>query len=117
MMRIDIRYNIVYINNRIREGGIYMNENVTVAGGVLDEKELQNYIQHVCEKHPGRHIKSMEVELDGEYVNLKYELEPVPFDRIRRITGYLVGGTDRWNDAKLAELNDRVVHGMGRSFT
>ena len=34
----------------------------------------------------------------------------VGFERIRRITGYLVGTTDRWNKAKLAELNDRVVH-------
>ncbi|WP_283606799.1 anaerobic ribonucleoside-triphosphate reductase [Faecalispora anaeroviscerum] len=93
-----------------------MNENVIVTGGTLDEKELMNYIRYVHENNPGRHIKSMEVELDGEFVNLKYELEPVPFDRIRRITGYLVGGTDRWNDAKLAELNDRVVHGTGRSF-
>ena len=32
------------------------------------------------------------------------------FERIRRITGYLVGTIDRWNNAKLAELNDRVVH-------
>ncbi|MBP3482747.1 MAG: anaerobic ribonucleoside triphosphate reductase [Alistipes sp.] len=31
-------------------------------------------------------------------------------DRLQRITGYLVGTTDRWNRAKLAELNDRVVH-------
>mgnify|MGYP000962520364 CR=1 FL=1 len=31
----------------------------------------------------------------------------VGFDRIRRITGYLVGTTDRWNDAKQAELKDR----------
>ena len=31
-------------------------------------------------------------------------------DRLQRITGYLVGTTDRWNNAKLAELNDRVVH-------
>ncbi len=31
-------------------------------------------------------------------------------DNIQRITGYLVGTTDRWNNAKLAELNDRVVH-------
>ena len=36
--------------------------------------------------------------------------EGVGFERIRRITGYLVGTTDRWNNAKLAELNDRVVH-------
>lgn len=31
-------------------------------------------------------------------------------DRLQRITGYLVGTTDRWNNAKLAELNDRVTH-------
>lgn len=31
-------------------------------------------------------------------------------DRLQRITGYLVGTTDRWNSAKLAELADRVVH-------
>lgn len=31
-------------------------------------------------------------------------------DRLQRITGYLVGTTDRWNSAKLAELNDRIVH-------
>ncbi len=33
-----------------------------------------------------------------------------PFDRIRRITGYLVGTVDHWNDAKRAELCDRVKH-------
>ena len=31
-------------------------------------------------------------------------------DKLQRITGYLVGTTDRWNSAKLAELHDRVVH-------
>jgi ribonucleoside-triphosphate reductase len=31
-------------------------------------------------------------------------------DRLQRITGYLVGTTDRWNHGKLAELNDRVTH-------
>ena len=31
-------------------------------------------------------------------------------DRLQRITGYLVGTTDRWNKGKLAELNDRVTH-------
>ena len=34
----------------------------------------------------------------------------VKFERIRRITGYLVGTTDRWNSGKLAELHDRVIH-------
>lgn len=36
--------------------------------------------------------------------------ENVSFERIRRITGYLVGTTDRWNNAKKAELDDRVKH-------
>lgn len=34
------------------------------------------------------------------------------FDRIRRITGYLVGTIDRWNNAKRAEEKDRVKHNM-----
>ena len=36
--------------------------------------------------------------------------EGIPVERIRRITGYLVGTVDRWNDAKQAELRDRVKH-------
>lgn len=35
------------------------------------------------------------------------------FERIRRITGYLVGTIDRWNNAKRAEEKDRVKHSMG----
>ncbi|WP_288714503.1 anaerobic ribonucleoside-triphosphate reductase [uncultured Bilophila sp.] len=36
--------------------------------------------------------------------------ESVKFERIRRITGYLVGTVDRFNDAKRAEVEDRVKH-------
>lgn len=39
--------------------------------------------------------------------------EGVKFERIRRITGYLVGTLDRWNDAKQAEERDRVKHSLG----
>lgn len=35
------------------------------------------------------------------------------FERIRRITGYLVGTLDKWNNAKKAEEKDRVKHGLG----
>ncbi len=38
--------------------------------------------------------------------------ENVGFDRIRRITGYLVGTTERFNNAKRAEEKDRVKHGI-----
>lgn len=41
--------------------------------------------------------------------------EGVPFERLRRITGYLVGTIDRWNNGKLAELKDRVKHGTSNS--
>ena len=38
--------------------------------------------------------------------------EGVGFERVRRITGYLVGTMDRWNDAKRAEEQDRVKHSV-----
>lgn len=41
----------------------------------------------------------------------------VKFERIRRITGYLVGTMDKWNDAKKAEEKDRVKHGFETSPT
>ena len=41
--------------------------------------------------------------------------EGLDFERIRRITGYLVGTLDRFNDAKRAEVQDRVKHGMSRN--
>ena len=50
------------------------------------------------------------ITVDGEYVDLNYTLVPVPFERIRRITGYLVGTMDHWNNAKKAEERDRVKH-------
>ncbi len=41
----------------------------------------------------------------------RHETADMPFERIRRITGYLVGTLDRFNDAKLAEVKERVTHG------
>lgn len=40
--------------------------------------------------------------------------EGVKFERIRRITGYLAGTLDRFNDAKRAEERERVKHGMSK---
>lgn len=42
--------------------------------------------------------------------------EGVGFERIRRITGYLVGTVDRFNNAKRAEERDRVRHGLGSAL-
>lgn len=45
--------------------------------------------------------------------NKKLVGEGVGFERIRRITGYLVGTLDRFNNAKAAEVKDRVKHSLG----
>ena len=51
-------------------------------------------------------------DIDGDYVNCTYHFCDQPFERIRRITGYLVGTLDRFNNAKRAEEADRVKHGL-----
>lgn len=54
--------------------------------------------------------------MDCGYEDAEENLDKCPkcgshnIDKLQRITGYLVGTTDRWNNAKLAELNDRVIH-------
>lgn len=56
--------------------------------------------------------------LDCSYEDASANLEVCPvcgsnnIDKLQRITGYLVGTTDRWNSGKLAELHDRVTHGV-----
>lgn len=56
--------------------------------------------------------------LDCSYEDASANLEECPvcgshnIDKLQRITGYLVGTTDRWNSGKLAELHDRVTHGV-----
>lgn len=79
---------------------------VRVYGENISEEEKQGYIERAEKLHPGTH--TLEIFVDGEYVNLEYHI--MPFDRIRRITGYLVGSLDRFNDAKRAEVADRVKH-------
>lgn len=76
----------------------------------VSKEEFQTYWDMLEEKH-GRKLKDLTVDVDGDYVDLHYKFEPVEFDRIRRITGYLVGNTEKWNDSKKAELADRVTHG------
>ena len=50
--------------------------------------------------------------MDKEVKKVKTVGDGVGFERIRRITGYLVGTMDHWNNAKRAEESDRVKHGM-----
>lgn len=87
---------------------IINNIEVTLTGSISIE-ELTIYLTKVQAKQKFKIIKA-NVKVDGEYIDVNYETEPVPFERIRRITGYLVGTTARWGDGKRAELKDRVLH-------
>ena len=86
---------------------------VNVTGGEMTQQEIDYYVEHSQKKYPDRKIQKLDIKLDGEYVDLNCTFEEIPFERIRRITGYLVGTLDRFNDGKRAEERDRVKHGMG----
>lgn len=82
---------------------------ITVVGE-LTERERDYYIQRGYEKY-GSNLAGMTIEtVSDEEVTIDYELNAQPFERVRRITGYLVGTLDKWNDAKRAEEQDRVKH-------
>lgn len=72
-------------------------------------------MQYARDTHPDREIAALDIALDGEYADLTYHFAapPRPFQRIRRITGYLVGDMSHWNNAKRAEEADRVKHSCG----
>ena len=87
--------------------------NVNIIGAELSQEEIQAYIEYGKQKYPEREIVGITIKVDGEYVDLKYDFKPdVPFDRIRRITGYLVGSLDRFCNGKRAEEHDRVKHNV-----
>ena len=89
--------------------------NITVINGEINELEQQEYVRYLENKF-NRNLDSLEITVDGDYVDLQYRFIPVNFERIRRITGYLVGTVDRFNNAKRAEEKDRVKHGVEANF-
>ena len=86
--------------------------NYSIEGGELALGEAEEYIRMLRAQHPDRIIRHVTFKVDGEFVDASYTYDTVPFDRIRRITGYLVGSLDRFNDAKHAEVLDRVDHSI-----
>lgn len=77
---------------------------------VSEPTEAIQYIKYGFEKY-GRYLVGVYAEIDGDDVVLEFAHKPLPgFERIRRITGYLVGTLDRFNDGKKAEEAERVKH-------
>ena len=78
----------------------------------MPAEEVKAYFAHANEQYPNA-VGTVDIEPDGEFVDLTYnirERSDVPFQRIRRITGYLVGDLSRFNNAKRREVDDRVKH-------
>jgi hypothetical protein len=80
---------------------------ITVKNGTLSPDEEQ-VIREKAEAIKG--CDHATVTIDDEWLNIDYHV--MPFFRLARITGYLTNDINRWNDAKQAELKDRVKHGI-----
>lgn len=79
------------------------------------EDEARRYLERAIGEANGEVVRLEVSQAEGDegMVDVKYTCRKVKFERIRRITGYLVGTIDRWNNAKQAEEQDRVKH-IGR---
>lgn len=84
---------------------------VNVINGTMDQSEKDAYIARAKQKY-GREPFRIDAKLCGDEVELTYDFGSAKFNRLRRITGYLVGDVGRWNNAKRSELDDRVKHAV-----
>ena len=83
------------------------------------EKELENWhydiLHYSCLVEIG--VKLLPDEESARTYYNDHAKENQDFERLRRITGYLVGSLERWNDAKKAEEKARVKHALGGQYT
>ena len=86
-------------------------DNVVVTANVeMEDNEIKEYIHHVMKIDKGI-LTELNISInDNDNVELKYTFRNQPIARIRRVCGYLTGTIDSWNNAKQAELRDRVKH-------
>lgn len=79
----------------------------------LTKEEVRSYFQSAKQEIP-KNARLVDLTIssakDAKDVQIDYTFKAPKFERIRRITGYLVGTIDRWNNAKRAEEKDRVKH-------
>ena len=85
---------------------------IEIIGEIIPKQEVDAYADRARKLYSDRIIRKMTIQADGDFVDLKYEFDNIPFERVRRITGYLVGSLDRFNNGKRAEVQDRVTHGI-----
>lgn len=82
----------------------------------LDLDTQKKYLHYIQEKNRGKEIQEFSLSFSGDSVHISADITPIPFEHIRRITGYLVGTLDKFNDGKKAEEHDRVKHLTGANY-
>ena len=78
---------------------------ITLIGEEIPDEEIREYIKRCREKY-GSHLRGLELHPDGEEIDITYDITPTRFNRLRRITGYLVGDLNRWNNGKRGEARN-----------
>lgn len=89
---------------------IDVNNVLVVSNEELNEALASEYVKWAREKYTGKTVSEVHLTFNGDDVDVQTHLAPENFEKIRRITGYLVGTVDRFNDGKRAEERDRVKH-------
>lgn len=84
---------------------------VTVIGTPISEREIENYRELARSKFPHNEIEEIKIKVDEDFADIDYVLTCTPFQRVRRITGYL-SNLGRFNNAKRAEVSDRLRNGI-----
>lgn len=88
------------------------NNIIVMSSEELTDELVEAYVNVMKEKYPGQTLEKIELTFSGDNVAVQTTIAPEKFEKIRRITGYLVGTLDRFNDGKRAEEHDRVKHGI-----
>ncbi len=81
-----------------------------VVNSEIDEIQKEQIIAEEKERGEkmGKELSKVEITVNGDEITIK-SFEKSPIRRVRRITGYM-STVDRFNAAKVDELNDRVIH-------
>ena len=90
----------------------YVVHDISGSIATMSTDEAKIYIEQLNSKLKYGRVTHLSIIIDGDFVDFGYDyiIPGRPFERIRRITGYLVGTLDRFNDAKRSEVEDRVKH-------
>ncbi|MCQ2469562.1 MAG: hypothetical protein MJ100_07115 [Ruminococcus sp.] len=83
---------------------------INVTGGEMTRAEIDKYLEHIGKKFQGRQIESVDLDIDGEFVDIKVYFKDTDFQRAFRSADYLVNDMDKLNNAKQKEFSEKQRH-------